>query len=84
MLLAIMQHNSGEHKNVIHRKLGDLRMRMPEMVENYLVYNYVGKIASIVAAVSWKLTLSKEKKQKSRMPCDWEMCTLIQNCHGAN
>lgn len=37
-------------------------MRMPEMVENYLVYNYVGKIASIVAAVSWKLTLSKEKK----------------------
>lgn len=62
MLLAIMQHNSGEHKNVIHRKLGDLRMRMPEMVENYLVYNYVVKIASIVAAVSWKLTLSKEKK----------------------
>lgn len=55
------------------------------MVENYLVYNYVGKIASIVAAVSWKLTLSKEKKKKkSRMPCDWEMCTLIQNCHGAN
>lgn len=37
-------------------------MRMPEMVENYLVYNYVVKIASIVAAVSWKLTLSKEKK----------------------
>lgn len=57
-----MQHNSGEHKNVIHRKLGDLRMRMPEMVENYLVYNCVGKIASIVAAVSWKLTLSKEEK----------------------
>lgn len=59
-----MQHNSGEHKNVIHRKLGDLRMRMPEMVENYLVYNYVGKIANIVAAVSWKLTLSKEKKKE--------------------
>lgn len=39
-------------------------MRMPEMVENYLVYNYVGKIASIVAAVSWKLTLSKEKKKE--------------------
>lgn len=38
---------------------------MPEMVENYLVYNYVGKIASIVAAVSWKLTLSKEKKKRN-------------------